>query len=75
MGEKDGQGVRINTNNVQIGYWKRDKCHGKMLTLFANGARLLQDFRDGAKCGEDIRHDGEGDTIVPKEVAVVLPTD
>jgi len=24
---------------------------------------------------EDIRHDGEGDTIVPKEVAVVLPTD
>ena len=77
MGEKDGRGVRINTNNVQIGYWKRDKPHGCMLTLYANGARMLQDFREGVKCADDKKYDAVGETInaKPMEATIILPTD
>jgi hypothetical protein len=35
----------------------------------------LQDFRDGVKCSDDIRHDGAGDTIVASARKVVLPSD
>ena len=52
MGMRDGLGICLDADFIQIANWKHNTLHGKARTFTADGAMFDENYLDGALDGK-----------------------
>ena len=59
-GQKEGRGIAVNDDSIIIGVWYKDELHGNIFSVYANGTKILQSYKDGMKHGHFEKKDKNG---------------